>query len=334
MDHSQHHEHHTPPVAAAHAHHKEDMQHAGHDKHAGHHTGDFLKRFWICIILTIPVLLLSHMIQQWIGLHFDFAGDDYLLLLLGSVIYFYGGMPFFKGMVSEIKDGAIGMMTLVAIAISVAFFYSVAVVFGLKGMDFFWELATLIDIMLLGHWIEMRSTMAASNALQSLVALLPSTVHVERNGTVTDVDVKELKTGDIAVIKPGEKIPADGLVIEGSSYVNESVLTGESVPVKKESEAKVIAGALNGDGSLKIKVTGTGADSYLNKVIKLVQSAQSAKSNTQNLADRVAKWLTIISLVVGVTTFIVWYINHDLAFALERMVTVMVTSCPHALGVA
>lgn len=337
MDHSQHHqhhEHHAKPEQSTHAHHKQADQHAGHDKHAGHHTGDFLKRFWICIILTIPVLALSHMIQQWIGLHIAFTGDNYLLLLLGSVIYFYGGMPFFKGMVSEIKDGAIGMMTLVAIAISVAFFYSVAVVFGLKGMDFFWELATLIDIMLLGHWIEMRSTMAASNALQSLVALLPSTVHIERNGTVTDVDVKELKTNDIAVIKPGEKIPADGVVVEGSSYVNESVLTGESVPVKKENEAKVIAGAINGDGSLKIKVTGTGADSYLNKVITLVQSAQSAKSNTQNLADRVAKWLTIISLVVGITTFIVWYINHDLAFALERMVTVMVTSCPHALGVA
>jgi Cu2+-exporting ATPase len=274
------------------------------------------------------------MIQQWIGLDIKFSGDNYILLLLGCIIYFYGGMPFFKGMVNEIKGGAIGMMTLVAIAISVAFFYSAAVVFGLKGMDFFWELATLIDIMLLGHWIEMRSTMAASNALQSLVALLPSIVHVERNGSITDVDVKELKTDDIAVIKPGEKIPADGLVIEGSSYVNESVLTGESIPVKKENSAKVIAGAINGDGSLKIKVTGTGADSYLNKVITLVQSAQSSKSNTQNLADRVAKWLTIISLVVGVATFIVWSINHDLAFALERMVTVMVTSCPHALGVA
>ena len=187
---------------------------------------------------------------------------------------------------------------------------------------------------MLGHWLEMRSTMAASNALQSLVALLPSVVHVERNGTVIDVDVKELKKDDIAIIKPGEKIPADGVVIEGSSFVNESMLTGESVPVKKENDAKVIAGAINGDGSLKIKVTGTGEDSYLNKVITLVQSAQSAKSNTQNLADRVAKWLTIISLVVGVITFIVWYINHDLAFALERMVTVMVTSCPHALGVA
>jgi Cu2+-exporting ATPase len=314
--------------------HSEHDTHAGHDKHAGHHTADFLNRFFICLILTIPLLALSNMIQQWFGFHFAFNGDKYILLLLGSVIYFYGGMPFFEGMLSEIKSSAMGMMTLVAIAISVAFFYSVAVVFGLKGMDFFWELATLIDIMLLGHWLEMRSTMAASNALQSLVGLLPSTVHVERNGTVTDVDVKELKKDDIAVIRPGEKIPADGVVIEGSSYVNESVLTGESLPVKKANEAKVIAGAINADGSLKIKVTGTGADSYLNKVITLVQSAQSAKSNSQNLADRVAKWLTIISIVVGVTTFIVWYVNHDLAFALERMVTVMVTTCPHALGIA
>lgn len=334
-DHSNHHV--AQPLTtlpSTHEMHTEHAAHAGHDKHAGHHTSDFLKRFWICLALTIPVLALSHMIQQWFSFHFAFTGDKYVLLVVGSGIYFYGGMPFFKGMASEIKDRAMGMMTLVAIAISVAFFYSLAVVFGLKGMDFFWELATLIDIMLLGHWLEMRSTMAASNALQSLVALLPSVVHVERNGVVTDVDVQELQKDDIAVVKPGEKIPADGLVIEGSSYVNESVLTGESLPVKKEQEARVIAGAINGDGSLKIKVTGTGADSYLNKVITLVQSAQSAKSNTQNLADKVAKWLTIISIVVGVTTFIIWYINHDLAFALERMVTVMVTSCPHALGVA
>ena len=321
--------HHPKPATPA-----ANGEHTGHDKHAGHHTGDFLKRFWICLALTIPLLALSHMIQQWFGFHIAFAGDKYVLLALGSFIYLYGGMPFLKGMISEIKYGAIGMMTLVAIAISVAFFYSVAVVFGLKGMDFFWELATLIDIMLLGHWLEMRSTMAASNALQSLVALLPSVVHIERNGSVSDVDIHELNKDDIALIKPGEKIPADGVVVEGSSYVNESVLTGESVPVKKEKETNVIAGAINGDGALKIRVTGTGADSYLNKVITLVQSAQSAKSNTQNLADRVAKWLTIISIVVGVTTFIVWYGKHDLAFSLERMVTVMVTSCPHALGVA
>jgi Cu2+-exporting ATPase len=343
MDHSHHHHtpehhHHDPVKETAHDAVMREHSHVhakkSHNKHAGHHTEDFLKRFWICLILTIPVLALSRMIQQWFGFDLSFSGDKYLLLLLGSIIYFYGGMPFFKGMISEIKYSNIGMMTLVALAISVAFFYSVAVIFGLKGMDFFWELATLIDIMLLGHWLEMRSTMAASNALQSLVALLPSVVHVERNGSVIDVDVKELKHNEIAIIKPGEKIPADGIIIEGNSFVNESMLTGESVPVKKNKDDKVIAGAVNGDGSLKVKVTGTGEDSYLNKVITLVQSAQSAKSNTQNLADTVAKWLTIISIVAGVVTFIVWSVNHDLAFALERMVTVMVTSCPHALGVA
>lgn len=351
MEHEHHHHHghsHAPqhvsgqasmshqPASHTHAHH----QHTGgnapaHDKHAGHHTEDFLKRFWICLILTIPVLLLSEMIQHWFGFHITFPGDKYVLLLLGTVIYVYGGMPFLKGMISEIRDKAIGMMTLVALAITVAFIYSTAVVFGLKGMDFFWELATLIDIMLLGHWLEMRSTMAASKALESLIALLPSKVHVEKENGVADIDLKDLKNGDIVLIKPGEKIPADGLVIEGNSYVNESMLTGESVPVKKEKETKVIGGAINGDGSLRVKITGTGKDSYLNKVINMVQSAQAAKSNTQNLADKVAKWLTIISITVGIATFIYWFSTEkNLAFALERMVTVMVTACPHALGVA
>lgn len=340
MDHAQHHhhEHHVQEHHTKHQHHAvtKDISHdhSAHDKHAGHHTHDFLKRFWICLVVTVPVLLLSHMIQQWFGFELVFAGDKYILLLLSSFIYFYGGMPFLKGLVSEVRDNAIGMMTLVAVAISVAFIYSVAVVFGLPGMDFFWELATLIDIMLLGHWLEMRSQMAASNALQSLVALLPANVHVEKNGEVIDIDIQQLKKEDVAIIKPGEKIPADGVVIDGSTFVNESMLTGESVPVKKEKNSKVIAGAINGDGSLRIRVTGTGKDSYLNKVITLVQSAQNTKSRTQNLADKVAKWLTVISLFVGIITFIVWYINHDLAFALERMVTVMVTSCPHALGVA
>ena len=309
--------------------------HKGHDKHAGHHTEDFLKRFWVCLILTVPLILLSQMIQHWLGFHIIFPGDQYVLLLLGSIIYIYGGMPFLKGMVGEIRDKAIGMMTLVALAISVAFLYSVAVIFGLKGMDFFWELATLIDIMLLGHWLEMRSTMAASKALESLVALLPSTVHVEKAEGVVDIQLKDLKNGDTALIKPGEKIPADGMVIDGSSYVNESMLTGESVPVKKEKDQKVIGGAINGDGALKVKVMAVGNDSYLNKVITLVQAAQSAKSNTQNLADKVAKWLTLISITIGVATFIYWLsVEQSLSFALERMVTVMVTACPHALGVA
>lgn len=346
MDHSHHHthepskqpthEHGRPPAAEpSHRHRHTEHTPAAHDKHAGHHTADFLKKFWICLALTVPVLLLSHMIQQWAGFRIAFAGDRYVLLALSTVIYVYGGQPFLVGMVRELRDRAMGMMTLVALAITVAYGYSTAVVLGLPGMDFFWELATLIDIMLLGHWLEMRSQSAASRALESLVALLPARVHVEREGVVTDTDLAALHSGDVVHIRPGEKIPADGLVLEGSSYVNESMLTGESIPVKKEAGAAVIGGAVNGDGALRVRVTGTGSDSYLNKVIGLVQEAQAAKSNTQNLADRVAKWLTLIAIIVGVLTFGLWLrADEGTAFALERMVTVMVTACPHALGVA
>lgn len=320
----------------SHHHHGDDPQSANlHDKHEGHQTHDFLQRFWISLIITVPILALSHMIQKWLGFSLEFPGDKYVLFALGTLIYLYGGMPFLKGMIGEVKAKAIGMMTLVAIAISVAYFYSTAVVFGLQGMDFFWELATLIVIMLLGHWLEMRSQMAASKALQTLVALLPNEVTVERDGEAYRIRLDELVNNDIVIIKPGEKIPADGDVIEGLSYVNESMLTGESVPVKKETKARVIAGSINGDGALKIRAKGVGKDTYLNKVINLVQDAQAAKSNTQNLADKVAKWLTFIAIGVGVGTFAYWYsVNGDLAFAMERMVTVMVIACPHALGVA
>lgn len=312
-----------------------DGDHDGHDKHAGHHTSDFLKRFWICLFLTLPILMLSHMIQEWAGFHLRFAGDGYVLWALSSMVYFYGGWPFLSGLVGELKSRRAGMMTLVAVAITTAYVYSVAVVFGLEGMDFFWELATLIDIMLIGHWLEMKSQMAASQALESLVALLPSVVHVEKDGQVSDIALKDLRKDDILFIKPGEKVAADGLIIDGSSYVNESMLTGESVPVQKRKDDKVIGGAINGDGVLKVRVTGAGDESYLNKVIHMVKTAQSTKSNTQNLADKVAGWLTLVSITVGVVTFIVWYTGgQSLAFALERMVTVMVTSCPHALGVA
>lgn len=317
------------------AHHKQHDSTGGHDEHAGHHTEGFLKRFWICLAVTVPVLLLSHMIQQWIGFTFTFPGDKYALLALSSFIFFYGGWPFLVGMVRELKSGNPGMMTLVAVAITTAYLYSTAVVFGLPGMDFYWELATLIDIMLLGHWLEMKSQMAASRALASLVELLPAMVHVERNGEITDIPLQDLQNKDVVLIKPGEKVPADGVILEGSSEINESMLTGESLPVKKGKDARVIGGAVNGDGALKVQVTGAGKDSYLNKVINMVQTAQGAKSNTQNLANKVAKWLTIISISVGVVTFIVWLMaGHELSFALERMVTVMVTSCPHALGVA
>lgn len=315
--------------------HKEHDSKGGHDEHAGHHTADFLNRFWLCLVITIPVLLLSNMMQQWIGFKLTFTGDKYILLVLSSFIFFYGGWPFLAGLVRELKWREPGMMTLVAVAITTAYIYSVAVVFGFPGMDFFWELATLIDIMLLGHWLEMRSQIAASRALESLVELLPSVVHVARNDQVTDIPLKELQHEDVIIIKPGEKIPADGLILEGSSNVNESMLTGESVPVKKEKDTKVIGGSVNGDGALKVRVTGAGSNSYLNKVIGLVQSAQGAKSNTQNLANNVAKWLTIVSISVGVITFIIWLTaDKGISFAVERMVTVMVTSCPHALGVA
>jgi Cu2+-exporting ATPase len=305
------------------------------DAHAGHHTSDFLKRFWICLILTVPVLLLSEMIQHWFGFHLEFQGDKFVLLGISLILFIYGGKPFLIGMSREIKQANPGMMTLIGIAILVAFIYSASVIFGLKGMDFFWELATLIDIMLLGHYFEMRSQHAASRALETLVELLPSDVHVERKGIVVDISLKELRNGDVILIKPGEKIPADGAIISGHSMVNESMLTGESIPVHKQSDDKVIGGSINGEGSIKVLVTGTGEESYLNKVINMVEGAQSAKSRTQNLANKVAKWLTYISLSIGIITFLFWFSKDgDLAFALERMVTVMVTSCPHALGVA
>lgn len=347
MDHN-HHGHHSPQPhgGEVHQHHHTGTQEAhrpehtmadqrGHDEHAGHHTEDFLKRFWICLVITVPILLLSHMVQQWAGFTLSFTGDKYVLLALSTFVYIYGGGPFLKGLVRELKHRLPGMMTLVAVAITAAWVYSTGVVFGLAGMDFFWELATLIDIMLLGHWLEMRSQMAASRALESLVALLPAVVHIERDHVVTDMPLQELQRNDIILVKPGEKVPADGFIIEGNSYINESMLTGESVPLEKKKDDKVIGGSVNGDGALRVQVTGTGNDSYLNKVINMVQSAQGAKSRTQNLAGKVAMWLTIISISVGIFTLIIWLgAGQSLPFALERMVTVMVTSCPHALGVA
>ena len=314
---------------------KSPENHTAHDEHLGHHTEDFLKRFWVCLILTIPVILLSEMIQHWFGYQLTFPGARFVLLGFSLIIFLYGGKPFLQGMVRELKRADPGMMTLIGIAILVAFIYSTAVIFGLRGMDFFWELATLIDIMLLGHYFEMRSQMAASRALESLVALLPSNVHVERNNIVIDIPLAELKKGDTILVKPGEKIPADGKIVEGRSSINESMLTGESVPVQKQKDDLIIGGSINENGSIKALVTGTGKESYLNKVIDMVRGAQATKSVTQNLANKVAKWLTYISLIVGLSTFIYWFsVDGNLAFALERMVTVMVTSCPHALGVA
>ena len=308
---------------------------AGHDHHKMM-IQDFKKRFWVSLIITIPILIFSPMIQGFFGYNLLLPGNPYILLTLSSFVYFWGGWPFLKGFVGEIKQRSPGMMTLIAMAITVAYLYSAATVFGLPGMDFFWELATLIVIMLLGHWLEMKSVLGASKALQLLVSMMPAEAHrVKADGQVEDVNLDVLKIDDVIMIKPGEKVPADGIIIEGSSYLNEAMLTGESKPVKKEVENKVIGGSINGNGSLKVKVEHTGKDSYLNKVITLVEEAQKSKSKMQTLSDRAAKWLTYIALVVGFGTLAVWLIlGFPFVFALERMVTVMVITCPHALGLA
>jgi P-type Cu2+ transporter len=306
----------------------------GHAHHAGM-IDDFKKRFYIVLGLTIPIMALSPMIQHWLNVDWSFPGSGYVLLGLSSIVYFYGGWPFLQGLASEIKSRSLGMMTLVAVAITVAYVYSVAIILGLQGMDFFWELATLILIMLLGHWIEMKSIMSASKELELLVQLMPSDAHLIHGDHVMDVKTDSLKSGDIILVKPGEKIAADGVITEGRSFLNESMLTGESKPVEKDKGDKVIAGSINGEGSLKLQVSHGTKDSYLAQVIKLVQDAQNAKSKTQLLADQAAKWLTIVALLSGTVTFIVWLvIGKDLAFAMERMVTVIVICCPHALGLA
>lgn len=310
------------------------MGHAGHDHHAMM-IADFRKRFYVVLALTVPVMLLSEMIQHWLGIHISFAGADYVLLLLSSVIFFYGGWPFLKGWWTEMKTRNPGMMTLIGFAITVAYVYSVATVVGLKGMDFFWELATLILIMLLGHWIEMKSVAGASRELELLVQLMPDDAHLVHGDHIMDVKTESLKEGDVILIRPGEKVAADGTVVDGESYLNESLLTGESKPVEKRKGDKVIAGAINGNGALRISVMHAAADSYLSQVIKLVQDAQQSKSRTQLLADNAARWLTLIAIVTGVATFLIWYLSgQELAFAIERMVTAIVICCPHALGLA
>lgn len=318
-----------------HQEHQHGEGHAGHGDHHRDMIADFRKRFFIAVVMSVPVLVLSPMIQAFLGYELRFLGSNYILLTLATAIFVYGGFPFLKGLKDELKARNAGMMTLIGIAISVAYLYSAAVVLGLPGKMFFWELVTLIDIMLLGHWIEMKSILGASRSLELLVSMMPSSAHKLVEGEEIEVSIKELKKGDKILVKPGEKLPADGLVSSGSSYVNESMLTGESIPVRKEHGDNVIGGSVNGNGQLEITVANAGEDNYLSKVIKLVQEAQKAKSKSQNLANRAAKWLTIIALSVGFVTFFTWIaLGFDLDFALERMVTVMVISCPHALGLA
>jgi len=314
------------------------QDHHGHDHHA-HMAADYRKRFWISLVLTLPILVLSPLLQKLAGLReaISFSGDTYVLFGFASAVFWYGGWPFLKGLFDELNARKPGMMTLVAIAITTAYVYSSAVVFGLTGKMFFWELATLVDIMLLGHWIEMKSVMGASKALEALAKLMPSDAHkLMPDGSVKDVPLSELEVDDKVLIKPGEKIPADGVIVVGESSVNEAMLTGESTPVSKKSSGKVIGGAINGEGSLTIEVKGTGKDSFLSQVIDLVKQAQESKSKTQNLADTAAMWLTLIGLSSGVITLFIWLVlmSKEFAFAIERAVTVMVITCPHALGLA
>ncbi len=296
---------------------------------------DFKKRFYVSLVLTIPILALSKMIQGFLGFDLSIPYQSYVVFALSTVLFFYGGWPFLAGLLDEVKKLQPGMMTLIGLAITVAYVYSSAIVFGLPGMDFFWELATLIVVMLLGHWIEMRSVMGASNALQLLVELLPSEAHKKDGNDWVDVSIDSLKSGDIILIKANEKVPADGTIVEGESYIDESLVTGESVPVKRKADDSVIGGSLNGNSSIQIRVEKTGKDSYLQQVITLVEEAQSAKSRTQNLANKAAAWLAFVAIGAGIITSVGWvWLGQDVSFILERTVTVMVISCPHALGLA
>lgn len=327
--------------------HKHSASHKGHEKHhhqdhASHHThmvADFRKRFWISLLLTGPVLALSPLIQRVLGLEqaISFPGDLYVLFVLSTAVFFYGGYPFLKGLFQELRSKQPGMMTLIAVAITTAYAYSSAVVFGLTGKVFFWELVTLVDIMLLGHWIEMRSVLGASRALEELAKLMPSEAHkIMVDGSSQDVPLEDLRVGDRVLVKPGEKLPVDGEVVGGETSVNEAMLTGESKPVSKKTGSQVIGGSINGEGSITVEIKKTGKDSYLSQVIDLVRQAQESKSKTQDLASRAALWLTIIALSVGGLTMFVWLgiARQDFVFALERTVTVMVIACPHALGLA
>lgn len=319
--------------------HQNHDRHEGNNNHHNHHAmmvKEFKQKFFCSLIITIPILILSPMIQKFIGVNLRFAGDSYILLVLSTILFFYGGKPFLIGAKDELKKKEPAMMMLIAFAITVAYVYSTLTVFILKGNDFFWELATLIVIMLLGHWIEMRSVMGASRALDELLKLMPEEAHlINGDGDITEVPVNQLKAGDKVLVKPGEKIPIDGIVYEGYSEVNESMITGESVPVEKKSKDEIIGGSINVEGLLKFEVNKVGDETFLSQVIKLVTEAQQSKSKTQRIADIAAKWLFYIAASAGTITFIVWIlIGKDLNFAIERAVTVIIISCPHALGLA
>ena len=339
---SEHGEHKTHTTSAGHGEHNGHSESGADDDHAAHvdHTGHenmFRKRFWVSLVLSIPVLLYSPMVQSWFGFSMpEFPGSQLIVPVLSIFIFFYGGSPFLKMAVPEIKTRKPGMMTLISLAISVAFIYSLGALFLPTEASFFWELVTLIDIMLLGHWLEMRSIRQASGALNELAKLMPDTAErILDDGSTQEIPASELKGNDLVLIRPGASIPADGIIVEGESDVNESMITGESVPVKKMSGAKVIAGTINGSGSLRVQVTAIGDDTALAGIMRLVEQAQMSKSRTQLLADKAAGWLFYIAVGAAIVTGIAWTaaIGFD-SEVIARVATVLVIACPHALGLA
>jgi Cu2+-exporting ATPase len=328
------HHHHEPSAAFGKSPHGAE----GHDKHAGHSVSMFRNKFWWTLLLTVPTVIWSEMIQHWFGYGAPrFAGSSYIPAIFGTVVYLYGGWPFLQGAFRELRARLPGMMTLIALAISVAFIYSLIVTLRVVGgVDLWWELATLVAIMLLGHWIEMRSITQAQGALRELAKLLPDTaLRLDQAGNPSEVPVSELRAGDLLLIKPGASVPADGTVREGRSAVNEAMITGESKPVNKTSGDKVIAGTVNGQGSLRVEVTAVGGHTALAGIMRLVEQAQFSRSRAQALADRAAFLLTIVAIASAVLTSIVWpLLGRPWDFTMERVVTVLVIACPHALGLA
>ena len=343
MDHSMHnmadHSAHDMPATPTEAK-MAEMDHSAHAGHGTDHTGHeqmFRTRFWGCLLLSIPVLLYSEMLQMWLGFRPPvFLFSEWIPFVFSVIVFAYGGVPFLQMAVPELRDRKPGMMTLISLAISVALVYSVAAQFLNLGEGFFWELVTLIDIMLLGHWLEMRSVRQASGALTELAKLMPDTAERIHHGDETEtVAVSELKRGDLVLVRPGASVPADGDVTDGHSDVNESMITGESKPVHKHGGIKVIAGTINGDGSLRVRVTATGNETALAGIMRLVEQAQQSKSKTQVLADKAAGWLFYIALASALLTGIAWTIADAFNLqVLERVVTVLVIACPHALGLA
>jgi Cu2+-exporting ATPase len=327
-------EHVAGQAAAAHEHHAE---HAGHGGHAGHSEDMFRRPFWVSLILTIPILLYAELIQELLGYRAPaFPGAQWLGPALGSIIYWYGGWVFLRGAYDELRARTPGMMTLVALAISTAYFYSLAVSLGLvAGMAFYWELATLVTIMLLGHWLEMRAVGSAQSALKELAKLLPDTAERFVGGEIERVPASELRAGDLVLVRPGASVPADGAVAEGDSQLNESMITGERRLVHKRSGDELIAGTVNGAGSLRVRVTRTGEETALAGIMRLVAEAQGSRSRAQALADRAAAWLTYVAVAVALLTLVAWLLARGFDdYTLERVVTVLVVACPHALGLA